>query len=249
MHCTRLASALALATVAVGAAAAPARAADLSISPALIERTATPGALGAVRVTNGSSKTIDIAVRARPWIQSRAGASRPDDSRQLRQIRITGSTFKLAPGASRSVPLALVSRPTSGSLYGAVSVLGTPEGAKPKNGVTTRYRLLAALRLNPPAASQRFKVSVGSARYRAGVTLLTVRNRGNTVEPITGSATVTGPTGTRRATFTATRVLPNAAVDLRLPQGKLAKGKYTVAVKLTQAGHAVGSLKRTITVK
>jgi hypothetical protein len=253
MHRIRLTAAVALsATVALGglAVAAPARAAGgLSISPSLIERTATPGSIGSLRVTNDSGKAMNVSVTARPWVQARTGVSKPDERRKLSQIRLTGASFKLAAGASRSVPASLLKKPSGGSLYGTLSVIGTPEGAKPKNGVVARYRLLGALRLNAPSASQRFKASVGTPRYRGGATLLPVRNTGNTVAPITGTATVKGPSGTRRASFTPVRVLPGATVDLRLPQGKLAKGKYKVTFKLTQAGRQLASTSRSFRVK
>ncbi|MFT4036282.1 MAG: hypothetical protein QM679_11980 [Patulibacter sp.] len=239
-------TAMALLCAAVPSTAA---AGGLAISPATIEREAKPGSIGSVRVTNGASKTLRITVSARPWIQSRNGAVRPNDTRRLSQIKLGVTAFTLAPGQVRSVPASLLSRPSSGSLYGTISVIGTVVGASSSNGVTARYRLLAGLRLNPSTARRSLRAVVGSARYSGGTTRIGVRNAGNTVEPISGSATVSGPSGTRRVSITAQRIVPGATVDLRLPHGRLQAGRYTIALRLDQGGRRVATVTRSVRVR
>lgn len=242
-------AAIAAVLIASGATAAANTnaAGGLSLAPAFLEREAQPGAVGSFRVANGSGETVAVTVRARPWIQARSGAVRPNGRRTLPQVRLGATAFTLAPGASRTVSATLTSTPPSGSVYGAIDVIGTPQDARPRNGIVARYRLLGGLRLNPPAAQRRRRVRVGVARVSgaggAGV-LVPVRNAGNTVEPVTGSARITGATGTLRSTIAAQRILPGGLVDLRLRRGRLQPGRYTARITLRQGGRQVAAVTR-----
>lgn len=226
------------------AAASTTAAGGLSIAPAFLEHEAQPGTVGQLRVANGSSKALAVTVRARPWIQERSGAVRPDGRRTLPQVRLSATTFTLAPGEARSISATLLSQPASGSLYGTIDVLGTPQGARPRNGILARYRLLSGLRLNPAAAQRRLRVRVGAPRADRKGAVIGVRNTGNTVEPITGSARIVGPAGTLRATIAAQRILPGGLVDVRVRRGRLQAGRYTAAVTLRQGGRQVAKVTR-----
>src|SRR3954451_18594993 len=102
----RFALATALAVLAAGgaliasASGAPARSAaargGLSLSPALIERTAAPGAGGTVTVANHSGEKLDVTVAARPWRQSLDGSVRPDRRRTLSGVALGAIAFTLA---------------------------------------------------------------------------------------------------------------------------------------------------------
>jgi hypothetical protein len=239
-------TALAAVLIASGATAAASTTAagGLSIAPAFLEHEAQPGAVGQIRIANGSAKAIAVTVRARPWIQERSGAVRPDGGKTLTQVKLSLAAFTLKPGETRSVSAALVARPGSGSLYGAIDVLGTPQGPRPRNGILARYRLLGGLRLNPATAQRRLRVRLGAPRGDAKRVVLPVRNTGNTVEPLTGSARIVGATGTLRATIAAQRILPGGLVDIRLRRGRLQAGRYTAAVTLRQGGRQVAKVTR-----
>jgi hypothetical protein len=231
--------------IASGSAAASTTAAGgLSIAPAFLEHEAQQGPVGEIRVTNGSAKALAVIVRARPWIQERSGAVAPDGRKTLAQIRLSATAFTLAPGEARSISATLPARPGSGSLYGAIDVLGTPQGARPRNGILARYRLLGGLRLNPAAAQRRLRVRVGAPRPDGKGVVVPVRNTGNTVEPLTGSARIVGATGTLRATIAAQRILPGGLVDVRVRRGRLQAGRYTAAVTLRQGGRTVATVSR-----
>jgi hypothetical protein len=164
-------------------------------------------------------------------------------------VRLSASAFTLAPGAARAVSATLLSRPASGSLYGAIDVIGTPRGARPRKGILARYRLLGGLRLTPTVAQRRLRVRVGAPRADGKGVVIPVRNTGNTVEPLTGSARIIGATGTLRATIAAQRILPGALVDVRVRRGRLQAGRYTAAVTLRQGGRPVAMVTRTFRVR
>ncbi len=233
-----------LITCGATAAASTNAAGGLSIAPAFLEHEARQGPVGEIRVANGSAKALTVTVRARPWIQERGGGVRPDGRRTLAQVRLGATTFTLAPGEARKVSATLPARPGSGSLYGAIDVIGTPQGARPRNGILARYRLLGGLRLNPAAAQRRLRVRVGAPRGDRGGVVVPVRNTGNTVEPLTGSARIVGATGTLRATIAAQRILPGGLVEVRLRRGRLQAGRYTAAVTLRQGGRQVAKVTR-----
>lgn len=235
------------AAVAVAGSAATA-AGGLSISPAIIEHQATPGAVGQLRINNATSRSMAIRVRARPWIQARSGAVETNPRKTLSGVRLGATSFTLAPGTARTVTATLLTRPAGGSLYGALEVVGTPKGGA-VNGVRARYRLLGSLRLNPAKAQRRFRVRVGAAAADGSGVAVAVRNAGNTVEAISGAARITSASGTLRSELAGTRILPGAVVDLRLHQGRLRAGSYTAAVTLRQGGRTVATAKRTFRVR
>jgi hypothetical protein len=90
---------------------------------------------------------------------------------------------------------------------------------------------------------------VGTPRNDRSGVVVPVRNTGNTVEPLTGSARIVGATGTLRATIAAQRILPGGLVDIRLRRGRLQPGRYTTSVTLRQAGRRVATVTRTLRVR
>lgn len=246
----------AVAIAALGASAclaAPALGGGLAISPAILEHVATTGAVGSITITNSAAAPLAIVVKPRPWRQSRGGRVTPDRRRTLAaQVRISGSTFTLAAGAQRAVGLSLPRMPSGDSLYGGVEVVGTPTSARPPGGVVAVYRLVASMRLDPPASRRRLRLEVGHATvagHRRGV-IVAAHNAGNTLDPVTGSARISGPRGTLNETIRPIRIVPGATVDLPLARARsLPRGSYRVAVSLRQSGRVVTQASRRLTVR
>jgi len=238
----RLALAAAATAVALNASLVGADAAGggLSVTPAVIERTAVRGDTASVMVVNSTSQPLKITVTPRPWTQSRSGAVAPNRRKTLlSRLGVSARSFTLAAGARRSVTMNVKSIPSSGSLYGSVETIGLPAKAK-RNGITAAYRLVSTLRLNPPAAKRRLKLRASAPRRSGRAIVLPVKNTGNTVSPISGDIRVKGAAGTRTAAIRATSILPGSTVDLGLGSAKgLPAGTYTVTVALKQDGKAV----------
>lgn len=242
-------TALAAAATAVSSAPAVAAVGGLSVTPAFLEGPAQPGPVGTFRLENGSAEPIAVTVRTREWVQSGTGAVRAHARRALPGVRLAAGSFQLSPGQSRTVSVSLARRPRSGSVYGALEVIGVPQGARRPGAVLTRYRLLSGLRLNPTAGAERLRTRVGPARQRGRLTTLRVSNRGNTIRPVTGSARITGPTGTLRGSIDEQRILPGRTVDVRLRSGRLPAGSYSARVTLEQGGRRVAVVTRRFLVR
>jgi hypothetical protein len=222
----------------------------LSLSPAILEHAADPGSVGSVTIANGTGRQLRITVRARPWKQSRSGATTPDRRRTLRGVRLSASRFTLAPGASRTVSMTLRRRPSGGSAYGAIEVVGKPK--RRRRGITANYRLIGSLRLTPSAARRRLRLRAGGVRVDRSrrQVVMRVRNTGNTVEPVTGTARISGSRGARHGSVTAVRIVPGKSVDVGLASSRgLARGSYTATVRLSQAGRTVVSANRRFRVR
>lgn len=244
----------ALAAGALLASGAPAHAAgSLSVSPAVVEHVATAGTVGSITVANTTSAALKVTVTPRPWLQSRAtGVVTADRRRTLAGVTVGARSFTLAAGANRAVAVTLRKVPGAGSVYGAIDVVGLPT-KKPKNGIVAGYRLVPSLRLNPTAARRKLAVQAGLPRLAgsgsARVIAIAAKSTGNTIEPISGTATITGAQGTRSVTLAARRILPGAIVDLRLTRtAGLARGTYRVTTVLKQGGRTVVNSRRSVKV-
>jgi hypothetical protein len=243
---------LAIATAALAGVALPQAiaAGGLSISPALVEHLAQPGAVGSIEIKNTTSVPLAITVAARPWRQARSGAVAPDRRKTLaKQVRVSAGAFTLAPGARRSVDFTLLSAPSAGSLYGAMEVVGTPPKPKKKTGILVAYRLVGSLRLTPATARRKLALKLGAARLvgkgAKRSIKVALRNTGNTVDPVSGTARVSGARGTRTVSIAAKRIVPGATIDLQLGAAKsLPKGSYRARISLFQAGKPVLSTTR-----
>lgn len=222
----------------------------LSISPALVEHLAQPGTVGSIEIKNTTSAPLAIKVAARPWRQARTGAVAPDRRRTLaKQVRVSAGAFTLAPGARRAVTFTLLRAPSGGSLYGAMEVVGTPPKPKKRAGIVAAYRLVGSLRLNPATARRKLRVKLGTPRVAGKgakrAIKVALRNTGNTVDPIRGTARVTGSRGSRTLSIADRRIVPGATIDLPLGAAKgLPKGSYRVRISLFQASKPVMSTTR-----
>ncbi len=219
----------------------------LSLAPQIVEHRARVGVVGTIAIANTTSRPLRIRMLVRPWSQARTGTVAPDPRGTLtRLVKPSPSSFVLASGARRSVTLRLSRHPSGGSLYGAIDVMGIPQGSEPANGISPRYRLIGSLRLDPARPSARLQAGRPKVTGRTGrhAIVVPVRNRGNTVQPIAGEVALTGPRGTRANRLETERIVPRRTVDLTLGtyRGLLRgqpRGRYRIAVLLTQGGLSV----------
>jgi hypothetical protein len=242
-----LATAVGLLAAGPGVGGAVAASGGLSVTPGILEHVANPGDVGTLKVANTTSGTMTVKLAVRPWVQARNGAVAPNRRRTLGTVRPNRRSFALRAGASRTLRLSLARRPAGGSAYGAVEVTGTPRrGGK---NVRVAYRLVTSLRLYPSPGARRYRARPlrlfqhGSPRH--GALFLALKNGGNTIDPIGGRLKISGHGHTLSGIVSPQTILPGATVNLRLTRlrGTLPRGRYKVAVALTQAGHRVGGLK------
>jgi hypothetical protein len=137
--------------------------------------------------------------------------------------------------------------PSRRSVYGALDVLGKP--VKRRKGINVAYRLVSSIRFNPSAGSRRLRLSAGSAgttgRGSGRTLVLRVRNRGNTVDPVGGTVSISGPGGGRSGGIDETSILPGKAIRLRvLKLNGMRRGTYTASITLSQAGRNMISVTR-----
>jgi len=130
--------------------------------------------------------------------------------------------------------------PRSRYLYAALVARGT--STTKRAGLRPAYEIAIALSLRPLKRYQRYRISVSRPRVRmrkgGGILLDTVvRNRGNMVDPITGSFAVRGQGVTRTAKVRGPLgILPGKRV--RLPAAAvrgLRAGRYRATVTVVQA--------------
>ena len=222
----------------------------LSSSPAVVEQVAERGVVGALSVSNTSSRTMNVTIVPRRWIQSRTGVVSPDRRSNLKSfVRVGASRFALEPGKTRQVDVALTRVPSSGSLYGNLEVVGVPSGPV-SPGISVAYRIVSSLRLNPRKAVRRVRVGKLSVKgtRRRGTLRLAVRNTGNTRDLVSATVRIAGGVHTLGATAPPLRIVPGAVVDLPLAslRGSLPAGRYRVSGRVTQGGQRVGSVRGTI---
>jgi hypothetical protein len=251
----QLAAFAAACLLSLAAALAPATASaqrgGLSVDPGILEAPARPGGVGALKVSNTTSRAMRVRLAVRPWRQARSGSVVADRRRVLGALRPNRRAFWLKPGATRALGLALTRRPKRRSLYGAIEVTGAPKRRR-GGGLRVAYRLVTSLRLFPPPRARRFRArperlfQVGTARR--GALFLAVRNAGNTIDPIGGRVRITGRGRKLSGTIPAKAILPGATVNLRLARlrGTLPRGRYRLGVRLTQQGRKVGGFRRGI---
>jgi hypothetical protein len=223
----------------------------LSVSPGIFEQLARRGRLGVVQISNTTSSSMAISVALRPWLQSRGGEVSPNRRTTLGEVGVGPRSFTLGAGATRAVSLSLSRTPSQRSLYGALEVTALPRG-RVSHGLRVAYRVVSSLRLDPPKNAQSFRaqagglVEQGSARH--GTLLLAVRNTGNTIVPIGGTALISGPGRSLRATAGTKTIVPGQTVNVPLTEllGSLPAGHYTVTVHLSQGGRGIGTITRKI---
>ena len=219
----------------------------LSVTPAVLEHRAQLGSVGSYTLNNTTKETLRVTVTVRPW-QQKLDATVVSDPRAnlTRYVRATKRTFTLAAGAKTPVSFRMVRRAPAGSMYASVEAFGKPTSTKGRKGIIPQYRIISSLRLNP--AKQSFKLKTGAAQVRSGTLLLPVRNLGNTIEPVSGTYTLSGA-GSRKGTIAGMKVIPGKLVGLNLGAMKgMKKGRYTVTAALVQGSKHV-TAKTTVTVR
>jgi hypothetical protein len=86
----------------------------LAISPAILTHAPEPGSLGALTVTNRSSAPLAVTVAPRPWIQSASGKFSASRKGTLGSIKLSTTSFTLAPNAEQQVDVSLFAAPAGG---------------------------------------------------------------------------------------------------------------------------------------
>jgi hypothetical protein len=223
---------------------------SLSITPSILEHEATPGRVAQVTVANATGTPLRITVTPRPWLQGRSGRVVADRRHTLlHQVSVSRPTFTLAGRAHRVVMLTLLRRPSGGSLYGSVEVVGLPT-AKPKaNGIVADYRLVSSLRLDPARSARRIALHVSGATIagprHARAVVVALRNTGNTITPVRGTAKITGKRGTVNGSLASVAIVPRATVDFTLTRvAHLPKGAYRAVLTIRQATKTFTATRR-----
>ncbi len=219
----------------------------ISMTPATVERTAKRGSVGTFTVKNSTRDTLRVTVTVRPWSQNRTtGAVAINRRANLSPyVRASPVRFNLRPG-SRTVRLNMRRMSPGGSLYGGVQIFAKQVKAKARNGIIPQYEVIGRVRLNPSSKRPNLKLGatdvVGRGNSRS--LILAVRNLGNTLDPVTGTVTITGPTR-RTATIPQVGVVPGQVVYLKggLLRG-MKSGAYTGTWSITQGGKRF-TVKRT----
>jgi hypothetical protein len=240
----RLAVPMVVACAGVFGSAATAHAAGgISVTPAALEHTAKRGTVGSLTVNNTTNETLRVTITVRPWCQELFGKVIVDTRTTLsRYVRASSRSFIMSRGARRTIPMRMLRGTRSGSLYGAVDVIGKPTRTKGRKGIIPNYRLISKIRLNASKKHKRYRLRTGAAQIRSGYVILPVRNLGNTIDPIGASYTLSGPTRRSGNALTPIAALPGKLIGLQLTgRSGLRKGRYTLTARVTQAGRAVNA--------
>jgi hypothetical protein len=208
----------------------------LYVGPSLIDKPAAAGTITTLVVSNNSTKSVDVTVAARPWVQSSSGTVSLNRRKTLSGIELSDKSFTLAAKAKKELT---VSSSTGASAYGGIEVVGIPAGSDDKDGVVLGYRLVATLRLTP--ATPVFNLVAGTPKVAGKgsdrAVVLPVKNAGNTVEPVKGRVSLKSALGTRQRDLESLRILPGKSVNMLLSSVRALKpGSYTATVRLTQGG-------------
>jgi hypothetical protein len=234
----RLAAPALVACVGVFGSAATAHAqgsGGLSVTPAILEHRATVGRVGSITLTNTTRETLRVRVRVRPWRQELNGRVVTDGRSTLtRYVKANRTSFRLRAGAKIPLTFRMRRRTRSGSLYGNVDILGKPVKTKGRKGIIPQYRLISTLRLHPRRKSHRLRTGV--AQVRRGQILLPIRNLGNTIDPVRGSFSITGPTR-RNGSFQGVAALPGKLIALGAGNTRgMKRGRYRMNATVIQGG-------------
>jgi hypothetical protein len=217
----------------------------LAITPAILTHAPQPGSLGTMTVANRSSAPLAVTVTPRPWTQSAAGDFSARKG-SLGSIKVSTSSFTLAPNAEQRVDVSLTAAPAGGSLYGALEVIGLPTDAGKRTGVVLGYRLVGSLRL--PPAQKKLSLSAGQVKRVGRAVVLPLTNGGNTIDPISGDISVKGARGTLNDNIDDLRILPGKKVNIQLASS-LKSGSYSATVTLEQGGTKLLTAKRRFSVR
>jgi hypothetical protein len=236
--------------VSIGALAAVAPAyADggLSVTPAVLEHAAKKGKVGSFTLNNTTKETLRVTITVRPWRQQLNGTVISDPRANLtRYVRATTRSFRLRAGARRPVSFRMVRKPKGGSLYASVEAFGKPTKTKGRRGIIPQYKIVSSMRLNP--SRKKYRLKTGAAQVRGGSLILPIRNLGNSIDPVSGTYSLSGP-GSRKGSIAGMKVIPGKLVGLNLGAARgLKKGRYTVSASLVQGSKRVNA-RTTVTVR
>lgn len=220
-------------------AAQAAQQGGVSITPALVEKTAKRGAVGTITIKNTTKDTMKVTVVVRPWIQNRStGAVALNTKASLAPyVKATPQSFNLPPG-ERRVTFNMRRMTASGSLYAGFQVFAKQVKAKARNGIVPQWDLRGKMRLNPSRKNPNLRLGATDVAGRGNnrSLILAVRNTGNTLDPVGGTVKITGPTA-RNATIPQVAVVPGQVVYLKggALRGMKA-GNYTAQWDVTIGG-------------
>jgi hypothetical protein len=224
-----------------GGAAPVARAAaggGVRLRPDTVQHVARKGNVGRITIRNTTGGTLRMTVTVRPWSQNRATGAVSENFRVNLSPYVVANhrTFNLRGGRSRTVTMRVRRTPPHGSLYAALDVFAKQLHPKKRNGIIPQYRVVGRVRLNP--RHKRPALNIGTAnilgRGKGRTLILQVRNTGNTLDPVTGTASITGPMR-RTVRLTPATIVPGQVVYVRaLNISGMKKGLYHVTFFLTQ---------------
>ena len=201
----------------------------------------------AITVKNTTKDTMRVTINVRPWIQNRSTGTVVLNTRASLSpyVRASPQTFTLAPG-QRRVSFNMRRMTASGSLYAGFQVFAKQAKPTRRNGIIPQWDLRGKMRLNPSRKNPSLRIGasdvVGRGNNRS--LILAVRNTGNTLDPVGGTVSITGPTA-RNATIPAVGIVPGQVVYLKggALRGMKA-GNYTATWNVTIGGKRY-NVKRT----
>jgi hypothetical protein len=204
----------------------------ISLRPDTVEHLATKGSVGKITIKNTTGGTLKTTVTVRPWAQNRTTGNVSENYRVNLSPYVVANvrTFNLGAGQSRVVTMRVRRTPPHGSLYAALDVFAKQLHVKKHNGIIPQYRVVGRVRLNPKRKNQALKFGtaniVGKGKNRT--LILQVRNSGNTLDAVTGTANITGPMK-KTVNLTPVAIVPGQVVFVRaLNINGMKKGLYHV---------------------
>jgi hypothetical protein len=212
----------------------------VSLRPDTVEHVATKGRAGFVTIKNTTNGTLKMRVTVRPWLQNRFnGIVTPNYRANLTPyVKASTVNFRLRAGKSRRMSIRVRRTPPHGSLYAALEVFGKQLHKRARNGIIPQYRIVGRVRLDPKR--RRPHVNIGTAnligRGKGRTLILQVRNTGNTLDAVSGNASITGPMR-KTINLTPTTIVPGQVVYVKaLNVSGMKRGFYHVQFHVTQGG-------------
>jgi hypothetical protein len=210
----------------------------VSLRPDTVEHVATKGRAGFVTIKNTTKGTLKMRVTVRPWLQNRVnGNVAPNYKANLTPyVKANVMNFRLGGGKSKRMSIRVRRTPPHGSLYAALEVFGKQLHAKAHNGIIPQYRIVGRVRLNPK--HRRPNARIGTANLigkgKSRTLILQVRNTGNTLDAVSGTANITGPMR-RTVNLTPVSIVPGQVVFVKaLNVSGMKRGFYHVRFNVTQ---------------
>jgi hypothetical protein len=221
-----------------GTGVARAAGGGVSLRPETVEHVAKKGPVGRITVKNTTNGTLTMWINVRPWLQNRmTGNVLPNYRANLSPyIRASAHSFRLRAGRSRTLTMRVRRTPPHGSLYAGLEVFGKQLHARARNGIIPQYRVVGRVRLNP--RHKRPSARIGTAnlvgRGKGRTLILQVRNTGNTLDPVSGTADITGPMR-KTVSLTPVSIVPGQVVFVRaLRVSGMRRGLYHVRFHVAQ---------------